>query len=882
MPFQAGDRLGPYEILGFIGAGGMGEVYQSRDPRLNRTVALKILPAERVVNQERRSRFLQEAQLAAALDHPNIVTIFEIGSADGIDYIAMERVQGRTLEEMMAGKRLRLNEALLYGVQIADALAVAHAAGIVHRDLKPGNVMITGQRQVKILDFGLAKLMETSLSSGPDPTLTRAAVARTEEGTILGSIAYMSPEQAEGLKVDARSDIFSFGAILYEMLSGQRAFQAETRAGTLAAVINQEPKPLSAIAGPLPPGVERIVSRCLRKDLTRRAQHIADVKLALEELKEDTESGTLQIAPAASATPPRRWTLPAVAAIAVIGLAGAAAFYARSAPARPTAFEAVPLTTLPGAEVFPTFSPDGTQVAFHWNREGSQYPDIYLQLIGGGPPLRLTNDGGAHGLPAWSPDGKSIAMLTVHPDRNARGIAIIPSLGGPERHIPDTEWATGSRIAWSPDGNWLAASPVSNIANRDRGIVFIPLGGGEPIDLARLNPAFAGSRDPAFSPDGKRLAYVRTLGDFSSQIGVVDLTADKKPGTPRNVSQVREGANPIWTADGTEILFIDGNLTSDGGVSRVRADGNGTPQRIGGLGYATSLAISRDGRKLAFSRGGNDSDIWRIDLRGQDPPGQIASSTLFENGGAYSPDGKRIVFSSNRSGAREIWVADGNGENALQLTNFGGPVPGTARWSPDGTQIAFDARPQVNSDIFVISAGGGTPRRLTKDPGEDARPAWSPDGKFIYYSSDRGGGGRSEIWRMLADGTDPVQITRNGGRAALATPDGQWLYYNRGGGGLYKIRPDGSGDAEAIQEALPAALGFTVTRRGVWFVAGPVPGRTYWSVRVMEFAGGRTTEAAKLDFIPQVGLSLTPDDRYVLLSRPDTRGTDLLLVDKFQ
>jgi Tol biopolymer transport system component len=335
-------------------------------------------------------------------------------------------------------------------------------------------------------------------------------------------------------------------------------------------------------------------------------------------------------------------------------------------------------------------------VAFNWNRQGSQYVDLYLQLIGGGPPLRLTNDGGAHGFPAWSPDGKSIAMLTFHPDRNAGSIAIIPSLGGPERHIPGTEWAGVSRIAWSPDGNWVAASPVSNTANRDRGIVFIPLSGGEPIDLARLNPAFAGSRDPAFSPDGTRLAYVRTRGDFSSEIGIVDLTADKKPGTPRTVSGVREGANPIWTADGTEILFIDGNLTSDGGVSRVRADGHGTPERIGGLGYATSLAISRDGKKLAFSRGGNDQDIWRIDLRGQDPPGQIASSTLFENGAAYSPDGKRIVFSSNRSGAREIWVADANGENALQLTNFGGPVPGTARWSPDGNQIAFDARPEIN------------------------------------------------------------------------------------------------------------------------------------------------------------------------------------------
>src|SRR6266478_945648 len=315
MPLAAGSRHGPYEILEKLGAGGMGEVYKARDPRLNRLVALKILPTAAVQlkpdaagawrwenrpppDAEQRRRFLQEAQLASSLQHPNIVTIYEINTYDGVDTIVMELVRGRSLDEAIPRKGMRLGESLRYAVQIADALAAAHAAGIVHRDLKPGNIMITPEGAVKVLDFGLAKLAEAAPQQQPpseeDETRTQRVEVKTEDGAIRGSAPYMSPEQAEAKNIDARSDIFSFGAILYEMLTGQRAFQGESKMSTVAAVLNLEPKPIAQIVEGVPRELERLITRCLSKDLSKRAQHMADVKLAIEGLMEDSQSGALE------------------------------------------------------------------------------------------------------------------------------------------------------------------------------------------------------------------------------------------------------------------------------------------------------------------------------------------------------------------------------------------------------------------------------------------------------------------------------------------------------------------------------------------------------------------------------------------------------------
>ncbi|HET9318545.1 MAG TPA: serine/threonine-protein kinase, partial [Bryobacteraceae bacterium] len=294
-----GRQLGAYQILSLLGAGGMGEVYQARDTRLGRLVALKILPPGVAADPERKRRLLQEAKAASALNHPHIVTLYDVGSEDGVDFLVMEYVQGNTLDKLIPRGGLDLTKALSYAIEIADAFAKAHAAGIIHRDLKPGNIMVTEDGAVKVLDFGIAKLIETLESSEPaDIAQTKTAT----EGTILGTAAYMSPEQAEGRKVDGRSDIFSFGALLYEMMTGRRAFQGDSKLSTLSAILREEPKPASQVVEGLPRELERIISRCLRKSPERRFQAMPDLKVALEELKEESDSGTLSAAP----TPARR------------------------------------------------------------------------------------------------------------------------------------------------------------------------------------------------------------------------------------------------------------------------------------------------------------------------------------------------------------------------------------------------------------------------------------------------------------------------------------------------------------------------------------------------------------------------------------------------
>jgi serine/threonine protein kinase len=361
-----GRQLGPYQILSLLGAGGMGEVYQARDTRLGRLVALKILLLEMATDPELKRRFLQEAKAASALSHPNIVTLHDVGSEHGINFLVMEYVKGKTLDKLIPRGGLALTKVLRYAIEIADAFAKAHAAGVIHRDLKPGNVMVTEDGAVKVLDFGIAKFTET-LESGA-PSGTEATKTGTER-LILGTAAYMSPEQAEGKKVDGRSDIFSFGTLLYEMVTGRKAFQGDSKMATLSAVLREEPKPAGQVVEGLPRDLERIIARCLRKNSERRYQTMADLKVALEELKEESDSGALSATPAPQRRSGRRLAW-GIALPAVIAVGGGALWFVRSTPKAPeAAWIAIPLTTYPGFQTEPSFSPDGNQVAFTWDGE---------------------------------------------------------------------------------------------------------------------------------------------------------------------------------------------------------------------------------------------------------------------------------------------------------------------------------------------------------------------------------------------------------------------------------------------------------------------------------------------------------------------------------
>ena len=397
-------RLLHYEIAREIGRGGMGVVYQARDTRLDRPVAIKVLPPDKVTDPERKRRFIQEARAASALNHPNIITVHDVNSDDGVDFIVMEYVDGRTLDALIPSKGLRLSLAVKYAVQIADALAKAHDAGILHRDLKPSNLMVTSEGRVKVLDFGLAKLTDRSDSSSDAATFSAHPV--TGEGMVMGTAPYMSPEQAEGRKLDARSDIFSFGSVLYELVTGQKPFHGDSTLSIVAKILHEDPKPVSQLVPLIPSDLAKIVSQCLRKDPARRYQHMADVRVALEDVQDESVSGPP--VPVVRAPVRRRWAWVTLVSVVLVG----GVFAWRALLVRDASEpRVVPLTTFLGAETYPTLSPDGSQVAFTWSGPKQDNDDIYVQLIGSGDPFQLTRDPAGDYSPAWSPDGLSIAFL---------------------------------------------------------------------------------------------------------------------------------------------------------------------------------------------------------------------------------------------------------------------------------------------------------------------------------------------------------------------------------------------------------------------------------------------------------------------------------------
>ncbi len=856
----------------------MGVVYRALDSHLDRPVAIKVLPAAALSDPERKRRFVQEAKAASALSHPNIVTIHDIDTVDGVDYIAMEYVPGKSLDRVIGRKGLPLAEALRYAIQIADALSAAHRGGIVHRDLKPANVMVTDSAQVKLLDFGVAKL--TQSIQNDEQTETRSMSVEQEpgtaEGTIVGTASYMSPEQAEGKPVDARSDIFSFGSVLYEMVSGRRAFQADSKLATLSAILHQDPKPL-AEAGELPHDLEKIVSRCLRKDPRRRFQSTDDLKIALEELKEESESG-----PIASPRRPRTRRFVLAGILVVATLAAALMLWLtrlRTAPAE-AALQAVPLTTYPGGESDPTFSPDGSQVAFTWNGETQVNADVYVKLIDTGAPLRLTTDPARDFGPAWSPDGRFIAFLRqVGPTRAA--LLQIPALGGPERKLGEvlrtfSDLGSGA-LSWSPDGKHLALVDRKT-PGEPSGIFALSIATGEKRILVAPPAKSIGDGSPAVSPDGRLLVFSRSPSYAVSDLWIQSLSADFAPlGEARQLTfdhrQVRGGA---WTADGREIIFVS-NRTGSFGLWRIVARG-GEAVRVASVGEdASRPAISRpaSGRasRLAYARYFINRDIERVQI----PTGsktRLISSTRDDHNAAYSPDGSRIVFSSNRSGAYEIWMCRSDGSYVQPLTSFDGPITDKPAWSPDGRRIAFHSRPEGTADIYSIDADGSGLRRLTRDPGDDVVPTWAHDGRWIYFGSNRTG--NHEIWRVPAAGGAAVQVTRNGGIYAQESAGGRFLVYTKTRGHTPLWKAPLSGGVVSGPETQVAGsifyLNFEVRPEGIYFGQ---PG----SIQFLPLAGGAPTRFS--DRSGEV-LSISPDRKFVLFSVQASSGGDLMLVENFR
>jgi eukaryotic-like serine/threonine-protein kinase len=840
MPLTAGDTLGAYEIVVPLGAGGMGEVYKARDTRLDRLVAIKILPHDKMGDENRKRRFVQEAKAASALNHPNIVTIYDIGSDKGVDYLVMELVEGKSLDQLIPRGGLRLSEILRIAAQIADAFAKAHAAGIVHRDLKPGNVMVTPEGIVKVLDFGLAKLMQAPETASD---ATRTIAAQTGDGAVVGTAAYMSPEQAEGKPVDSRSDIFSFGSLLYEMATGDRAFRGDTAMSTISAILRDDPKAASESRDDVPPQFARVISRCLRKDPARRFQHMADLKVELEELKEESDSGKFA-APSRvlDVKRPSRAAYWIGGALVAVIAAFAGARFLNEKPATETPLSPVPLTSYPGEQLWPTFSPDGSQVAFYWNGDKLDNFDLYVKMIGPGAPLRLTTDAAHDSFPAWSPDGRSIAFER-HASRDELWIMIVPPLGGRERKVgrfPRTPQLGGgiNGLCWTPDSKWLitAGSEEQNAPLR---LYLLSVETGERKPLTAPPPNIVGDGAPALSPDGRHLVFRRETGLNVGSLMVLDLSGDFTPsGKVRQIAgEQLSPERPVWTADGRDIVFASG-VRVGARLYRVSASGDAPATPLAWTGNGVDdPAISWSGHRLAYSNYVDNANIWRVPVNGKGHPEKVVTSSFREVHPHFSPDGKRLAFYSNRSGSIQVWTSNADGSAPQQLTEMSGPTTGAPRWSPDGKSICFDSNSGGRWEIYTIGADGGKPAPVTDDVFTNVACSFSHDGRWIYYGARRSG--ELEVWKTPAGGGAAVQVTHGGGGAPQESPDGKWLYFNRNDGfqGVWRMPVEGGAPTQVVKSVW--RVNFVPVENGIYYT--PPRGRAgESSVEYLDFKSCRS------------------------------------------
>ena len=725
-----GHTLGPYAVVSILGAGGMGEVYAARDTRLGRQVALKTLHPDMAANPERKGRLLLEAQAASALNDPRIVVLHDVGTADGIDFLVMEYVEGETLDKLIVRGELEIQQTLAYAVAVAGAVATAHKAGIIHRDLKPGNIMITDEGAVKVLDFGLAKLTEPPQAGAGE----RAGNLMSMAGLIMGTAAYMSPEQAQGQSVDARSDIFSFGVVLYEMLAGQRPFQGSDRTSTLAAVVRGEPKPLTRFNAAIPAGLERVVLRCLRKDPNERFQHMADVKAALEAREARIHSGRryefqhmadvkaalegLQQARAAARR--RRWI--GIAALIAILIAGLATYQWTRSHSQRGAARSLPERQLtantPENRVWAAaISPDGKYLAYH-DRIG-----LFLRSLDSGesspvrkPPELLYK---AVWTLQWSPDGGKLLA-----DTWTQAIWVFPVRGDEKPHMI---YPVGQEPVIAPDGKSIAFISATRQELWVGGI-----GGESPRRLA-----VAAEKDslfhPAWSPDGRWIAYWNAKGWPRS------ITIEARPARGGPARILVPGSNlptTIWTGSGSTVwspdwrlIFalneasegMDADFDNDGiwdlRVEPGKCEPRGKPERLTPkLGwFLRNMTITADGKRLAFLKVRDQWHIWVGDLEKGGSRMAAPHRLTFDMRGCFlqgwTLDSQAILYGSKRNGKTEIFRHPFTFLGALpEVLVARSEGVGSATPTPDGLWLLYvegvDGAPALRRLMRQRVAGG--------------------------------------------------------------------------------------------------------------------------------------------------------------------------------
>jgi Tol biopolymer transport system component len=810
---EVGTHLGPYEILGPLGAGGMGEVYRAKDTRLERTVAIKVLPAHLSSSPDFKQRFEREARVVSSLSHPHICTLHDVGHHEGTDFLVMEHLEGETLAERLGRGPLPMTEVLALGEQIADALDKAHKKGVVHRDLKPANVMLTAGG-VKLLDFGLAK---QTLSDAQVRTesfsrmLTEApdSAPLTVEGTILGTFQYMSPEQIEGREADARSDIYALGAVLYEMATGRKAFVGKTQASLIGAIMHSKPEPVSKLVPLGPPAFDRLVETCLAKDPENRWGTAHDVALQLRWIAEGGSQVGLP-APVAARRRNRERLAWGVAVLAALAAAAFAVLWVRRAPEPPQVvrFEMAAPDGLPEVGS-PRLSPDGRYLAFA-ARDDKGGQAIWLRPLNSLTAQRLAGTEGARARPFWSPDSRYLAFM-------AEGkLKKLPVSGGPAQVICDAP--TGADGTWSDDGVILydgtgsdpimrvpagGGIPAPQVATASsegekgasqvgwpqflpgsRRFLYVAWGSAQPevklasLDGGEVRAVLAGQSRVEFAPPGY-LLYVRdntlVAQPFDSGRGV--LTGDPVP-LAQDLGVDSVGLAHFTASHNGVVAFRSGEA---GGGRLVWVDGKGqSEQAMGEPADVRSTALSPDGRWLAMALRANASsstDIWVRDLvRGV--TSRFSFNEEDDENPVWSPDGTRIAWGSQRGGQFDLAVkaVGGTGEEEVLLEAPGNQFPSS--WSPDGKSLLYiTVDPETSWDLYVLPLEGDkTPHPFVRSRFVELRGRFSPDGRWVAYQSTESG--RAEIYVQAFPGPGGKwQISTAGGTEPQWSPDGKKLYY---------------------------------------------------------------------------------------------------------
>jgi serine/threonine protein kinase len=721
-------EVGPYKIEGLLGSGGMGEVYLAVDAKLGRKVALKILPPQFVADTERISRFEREARVLSSLNHPNLITIYEVAEFDGRHLIAMEFVDGKTLTEL-ASAGLKLKEVLSIAAQVAEALVAAHQAGIIHRDIKPDNIMVRADGYVKVLDFGLAKMPDT-------PKTTAEIAVQTQAGVVMGTLAYMSPEQATGGPLDQRADIWSLGVVLYELVTGAAPFRQEVRLATVNAILNSEPDPVRNSNSALPAELDHIIGKALEKDRELRYQTASDFRADLRRLLRAIDSSASGSTERIIVTRKRKSQRPIwIAAGLLLLIAGSLASWRllRTNPNAPDWSRAThqQLTDQPGTEFFPSLSPDGKSFVYASKQNGNL--DLFLQRVGGKNPTNLTKDSKADDTqPTFSPDGERIAFRS---EREPSGIYVMEATGENLRRVTDN----GFHPSWSPDGKEIvystAGRDLPDVRNVKASTLWVVnVGSGATRLLAKED-----AMQPAWSPHGSRIAY----WFMAPSAGRGDIaTIPSGGGNPVIVTHdASTNWNPVWAPDGKSLYYASdrsGNMS----FWRVAIDettGNvlsepeavATPSK-----FSRHLNFSHDGKRMIYVQTDNQSNI---------------------QGAEFDANTEKII-------GEPFWITRGDRQVARP------------ELSADGKQFVMRLPRRTQDDIVVVSRDGTTWRDLTNDKYFDRYPRWSPDGKRVAFTSDRTG--TYEIWTIDADGTNLRQVTFNSKSDTsfpVWSPDGKQL-----------------------------------------------------------------------------------------------------------